>query len=306
MAARVVGPNSSQLLQRLDRAGSRVETARTVLNRADRVIARPINGQDGEGAVEIVLGTGGSTDDVRLDPDWRALVGEHGLPAAATEAYRAAHGSRLSDWVGVIRENLSASGQVPLSARLDRADPEEPAGATGPAPDLHGLDTRRPDAEVAAELLDALDRAGTVPAPEGDRDVPDGEPPSGAEARRRAAEAFAGVSAAIVAAPRWLNLTLVTSGVQHLVGTLREVTDDLLDAVWEQTGALERTTGERVDAPAADGVLVRTLEAAAARARVLVDIPAGLGMVVAAVEEFVAHLRSRLEACDDPRHAQVS
>lgn len=285
MAAELVGAERTQLLQQLERAEVRIEEIRRHLERADQVIARTMNGQDGEGAIEIVLGVGGHVDAVHLDPDWRELVDEQGLAAAVTEAFRAAHGSRLSDWCGALRESLGARGWVPLSLRASTEPPEAPPLA-GPDPDLGGITPDLPDEQVADQVRTALDRAAGAGqhglAAAGSHDLAaagahSNQPTGARQLRERLESAFTSLSAAIAAAPEWLDITLVVTGAQTVLGMLREVTEQLLDGGAGAAGSHERLGGG--------------LEAAAARARPLLGIPEGLGQALSAVADFAAAAR---------------
>ncbi len=293
MAAEVVGAGESELLQQLERAQARIDEIRRHLQRAEQVIARPINGQDGEGAVEIALGAGGSVEAVHLDPDWRELVGEQGLAAAVAQAYLAGHGSRLSDWCGALRESLGARGRVPLRLRAE-VEPAEHAPLAGPDPDLLGIATDGPDEQVAAAIRAALDRAATActrgheGADPADSDVapPTAATPTTAD---RISAAFGGLSAAIDAAPAWLDITLVVAGPQTALGMLREVTDELRSVPGRTRAADER--------------LARGLEDAAARARSLLGIPEATARALAAVADLVTVLRGDAEG--GPRNLSV-
>lgn len=277
MAAELVGAERTQLLQQLERAEVRIEEIRRHLERADQAIARTMNGQDGEGAVEIVLGAGGHVDAVHLDPDWRELVDEQGLPAAVTEAFRAAHGSRLSDWCGALRESLGARGWVPLSLRTPTEPPDAPQLA-GPDPDLGGITPDLADEQVATQVRAALDQdAGAGSDDPAAAGVDSSQPTGPRQLRERLESAFASLSAAIAAAPEWLDITLVVTGAQTVLGMLREVTEQLLDAGAAAANGRERLRGG--------------LEAAAARARSLLGIPEGLGLALSAVADFVAAAR---------------
>lgn len=305
MAAEVVSPGGMEWVQRLELAQTRVGQIRRVLERADRVIARSVNGQDGEGAVEIVLGPGGVTEAVHLDPDWRELVGEPGMAGAVIEAYRAAHGSRLWDWAEAITEELRALGEVPFGRRGTSGDRAEQSALTGPEPDLGPVATDRPDQEVAAEILRALNRLDALSTAAPDDTGTGHEESAGAEpVRGRVGEAFASVSTAVLAAPRWLNLTLVLSGPQHVLGTLRDLTEELLERVAPEsraTGAADETVPEAETS----GILARSLETAAVRARSMLGIPEGLGTAVVAVAVFVATLHSSAQDSGGSQHASL-
>src|SRR5699024_6123620 len=191
VAAELVGAERTQLLQQLERAEVRIEEIRRHLERADQAIARTMNGQDGEGAVEIVLGAGGHVDAVHLDPDWRELVDEQGLPAAVTEAFRAAHGSRLSDWCGALRESLGARGWVPLSLRTPTEPPDAPQLA-GPDPDLGGITPDLADEQVATQVRAALDQdAGAGSDDPAAAGVDSSQPTGPRQLRERLDSAFA-------------------------------------------------------------------------------------------------------------------
>ncbi|WP_022918105.1 YbaB/EbfC family nucleoid-associated protein [Ruania albidiflava] len=280
MAAELVGADGTQLLQQLERAKTRVQEIRRHLDRAEHAIARTINGQDGEGAVEIVLGADGNVEAVHLDPDWRELVDEQGLPAAVTEAHRAAHGSRLADWCGALRESLGARGWVPMVLRAQTEAPDGPR-LLGPDPDLSGIDPDLSDGQVAAEVRAALHRAtgagphaaGTEGAAPAAADRGAGAPADARRLREQVVAAFGDLSVAIDAAPAWLDITLVVSGAQTVLGMLREVTEPLL-----HSGA---------GAPESQVRLTGGLDVAVRRARSLLGIPEGLGVALGAVTDFV-------------------
>lgn len=279
MAAELVGADGTQLLQQLERAKARVEEIRRHLEGAEHAIARTINGQDGEGAVEIVLGADGNVEAVHLDPDWRDLVDEQGLPAAVTEAYRAAHGSRLSDWCGALRESLGARGWIPMALRVQPEGPDAPQ-LLGPDPDLSSIGLDLSDEQVAAEVRAALHRAtgagthaaGTAeaaPVPA----QPGAVPPEPGQLREQVAATFGDLSVAIDAAPAWLDITLVVTGAQTVLDMLREVTEPLLPTAAGTSDSQVRLTGG--------------LDAAVLRARSLLGIPEGLRVALGAVTDFV-------------------
>lgn len=314
MAAEVVGPDESGLVRQLEQAADRVAEIRRYLERAERAIARPINGQDGEGAIEIVLGADGEVDAVHLDPDWRELLDERNLHEAVTEAYRAAHGSRLADWSGALRESLGARGLLPLRSRALVAEPAAPAAPDSPRsagagldPDLTGIATDRPDVDVARDVLTALNAATSAPGAAALAGPASAEratrEASGAgdtgTLRARIADAFSCLGTAISTAPSWLDVTLVVAGAQKVLDTLREVTEDLLRV----TAGDAATTGPATtDASAGPWErLGHDLEGAAAQARTLLGIPEGLGLAASAVAELVSAQRSGQAAAEQRR-----
>lgn len=314
MAAEVVGPDESGLVRQLEQAADRVAEIRRHLERAERAIARPINGQDGEGAIEIVLGADGEVDAVHLDPDWRELLDERNLHEAVTEAYRAAHGSRLADWSGALRESLGARGLLPLRSRALVAEPAAPAAPDSPRsagagldPDLTGIATDRPDVDVARDVLTALNAATSAPGAAALAGPASAEratrEASGAgdtgTLRARIADAFSCLGTAISTAPSWLDVTLVVAGAQKVLDTLREVTEDLLRV----TAGDAATTGPATtDASAGPWErLGHDLEGAAAQARTLLGIPEGLGLAASAVAELVSAQRSGQTAAEQRR-----
>lgn len=118
-------------------------------------IDRRINGQDSEGAVEVVLAPGGRIEGVNLDQDWHCLQGQDRLPGAVLAAYRFAQASRLAEWADAVGDDQAPTGRP--------AEPNWCTGAT-PAADL------RPDQwagalqRAAAELPAALARISDLVA----------------------------------------------------------------------------------------------------------------------------------------------
>src|SRR5699024_12295507 len=86
------------------------------------------------------------------------------------------------------------------------------------------------DEQVATQVRAALGRAAGAgsddPAAAG---VDSSQPTGPRQLRERLESAFTSLSAAIAAAPEWLDITLVVTGAQTVLGMLREVTEQLLD-----------------------------------------------------------------------------
>src|SRR5699024_7521724 len=99
------------------------------LGAGQAAIERRINGQDAEGAVEVVLGTGGLVEQVHLDADWPALQGTDLLPAAVLEAYRSAEATQLAEWADAAGDD-AAQGELVRSAAhsTTTAAPSAPRG----------------------------------------------------------------------------------------------------------------------------------------------------------------------------------
>src|SRR5699024_8129355 len=103
------------------------------LGAGQAAIERPINGQDGEGAVEVVLCACGLVDQVHLAPDWPALQGSDRLCAAVLEAYRSAEASQLAEWADALGDD-AAQGQHQIAA--PECATEAPPSAQLPADQL--------------------------------------------------------------------------------------------------------------------------------------------------------------------------
>ncbi|WP_147916940.1 YbaB/EbfC family nucleoid-associated protein [Ruania zhangjianzhongii] len=134
MAAQSMGDERAQLTRNLDEIAGRLAVLRQAVRPASDAIRRTINGEDGEGAVEVVLAPDGTVESLHLDEDWRELVGEEGLEAAMLEAYRAAEVSRMSDWTDAVaegeREATGESHERQTPPQKEPGDPSTPeAGA---------------------------------------------------------------------------------------------------------------------------------------------------------------------------------
>lgn len=118
-------------------------------------LERRINGQDGEGAVEIVLGADGSVAETHLDRHWRSLQGDMLLSAAVLEAYRSAQASQLAEWADAVTDD-SALGR-PRAAAPESSPPPAPE-RRDPQP-AHPAPSSRPPVLLrhgTAELPQAL------------------------------------------------------------------------------------------------------------------------------------------------------
>jgi len=127
------------------------------LSAGQAAIERAINGQDAEGAVEVVLGAGGLVEQVRLDPDWPVLQGSDRLCAAVLEAYRSAEASQLAEWADAVGDD-TAQGQHQIAA--PECATEAPPSAHLPADQLtQGLH------RAAAELPAVMNSPQHLPPP---------------------------------------------------------------------------------------------------------------------------------------------
>lgn len=130
MAAQSMGDEQARLKQNLDEIAGRLATLREAVRPASDAIRRTINGEDGEGAVELVLAPDGRVESLHLDEDWRELVGEEGLEEAMLQAYRAAEASRMSDWTDAVaegeREATGESSARPVPPQKEPGDPSTP------------------------------------------------------------------------------------------------------------------------------------------------------------------------------------
>lgn len=122
MAAGAVSPHEAQVLHTLEHSEHLIRTIQRALARGRGAIGRTINGQDGEGAVEIVLTPAGVVRSVHLDEDWREILRAGGLSGAVLEAYQGAHASRLSDWADAVTERGPGSFEPDVPATLEGAD----------------------------------------------------------------------------------------------------------------------------------------------------------------------------------------
>lgn len=130
MAAQSMGDERAQLTRNLDEIAGRLAQLREAVQPAADAIRRTINGEDGEGAVEVVLAPDGKVESLHLDQDWRELVGEEGVEAAMLEAYRAAEASRMSDWTDAVaegeREGSDHPSARPAPVPVEPGDPSTP------------------------------------------------------------------------------------------------------------------------------------------------------------------------------------
>lgn len=130
MAAQSMGDERAQLTRNLDEIAGRLAELRDAVRPASDAIRRTINGEDSEGAVEMVLAPDGTVESLHLDEDWRELVGEDGLETAMLEAYRAAEASRMSDWTDAVSEGEGAAGGAsavrPTPPQKEPGDPSTP------------------------------------------------------------------------------------------------------------------------------------------------------------------------------------
>src|SRR5699024_2142229 len=130
---------------------------RRCLSAGQAAIERAINGQDAEGAVEVVLGAGGLVEQVRLDPDWPVLQGSDRLCAAVLEAYRSAEATQLAEWADAVGDD-TAQGQHQIAA-------PECATAPPPSPQLPAEQLARGLRRAAAELPAVMNSPQQLPLP---------------------------------------------------------------------------------------------------------------------------------------------